>query len=113
LAALSAAFLISCGGGGSDSDVATITDTSSFNPQQPVSDWQLVWSDEFSGSQINSKNWTVLEDDCGGGGNQEKQCYTDNAENVFVQDGNLNIVAKPAEEGAPQPYTSARLHSKK
>jgi beta-glucanase (GH16 family) len=112
LAALSAAFLISCGGGGSDSDVATKTDTSSFNPQQPVSDWQLVWSDEFSGSQINSKNWTVLEDDCGGGGNQEKQCYTDNAENVFVQDGNLNIVAKPAEEGAPQPYTSARLHSK-
>ena len=111
LAALSAALLVGCGGG-SDSDVATFTDTSSFQPQQPVSDWQLVWSDEFSGSQVNARNWTVLEDDCGGGGNQEKQCYTDNAENVFVQDGNLNIVAMQAEEGASQPYTSARLHSK-
>ena len=111
LAALSAALLVGCGGG-SDSDVATFTDTSSFQPQQPVSDWQLVWSDEFSGSQVNTRNWTVLEDDCGGGGNQEKQCYTDNAENVFVQDGNLNIVAMQAEEGASQPYTSARLNSK-
>jgi beta-glucanase (GH16 family) len=112
LAALSAAFLVGCGSGGSDSDVATFTDTSSFNPQQPVSDWQLVWNDEFSGSQVDTRNWTVLEDDCGGGGNQEKQCYTDNAENVFVQDGNLNIVALQAEEGANQPYTSARLNSK-
>jgi len=111
LATLSAALLIGCGGG-SDSDVATFTDTSPFNPQNPVSDWQLVWSDEFSGSQVNTRNWTVLEDDCGGGGNQEKQCYTDNAENVFVQDGNLNIVAMQAEEGASQPYTSARLNSK-
>ncbi|MDA8944540.1 family 16 glycosylhydrolase [Porticoccaceae bacterium] len=111
LAALSAALLVGCGGG-SDSDVATFTDTSSFNPQQPVSDWQLVWNDEFSGSQVNTSNWTVLDDDCAGGGNNERQCYTTNAKNVFVQDGNLNIVAMRAEEGASQPYTSARLNSK-
>ena len=111
LAALSAAFLIGCGSGGSDSDVATFTDTSSFQPQQPVSDWQLVWSDEFSGSEVNTRNWTVLEDDCGGGGNQEQQCYTNSANNAFVQDGVLNIVALQAEEGAAKPYTSARMHT--
>ena len=111
LAALSAALLVGCGSGGSDSDVATLTDTSSFQPEQPVSDWQLVWSDEFSGSQIDTKKWN-FEVDCAGGGNQEKQCYTDSEENAYVADGLLNIVAKPAADDAAKPYTSARVNSK-
>src|SRR3546814_4623435 len=51
---------------------------------EPV--WQLVWSDEFSGSRIDSGKW-ALAVDCWGGGNDERQCYTDRPENARVADG--------------------------
>jgi len=95
--------LVGCGGG-----AATETKPDIIDVQQPVSDWKMVWSDEFDGSTINSQNWTH-EVNCDGGGNQEKQCYTDSAENSYVQDGMLSIVALPAAEGAALPYTSARM----
>jgi len=103
---VSAVSLLGCGG-----DVATNTDSSKIDPQQPVSDWQLVWSDEFDGTAIDTNKWTH-EVNCDGGGNNEKQCYTDSADNSFVSDGILNIVALPAAEGADQPYTSARIITK-
>ena len=110
LAALSVAFIVGCGGGGGgpSSEVSTVTDTSSFTPSMPVSDWRLVWSDEFDGSQVDTKKWN-FEVNCAGGGNQERQCYTDSAENAFIENGIFNIVALPAEEGAEKPYTSARV----
>ena len=98
--------LIGCGG-----NAETNTDSNKVDPQQPVSDWEMVWSDEFDGSSIDSTNWTH-EVNCWGGGNNEKQCYTENSENSFVSDGTLKLVALPAEEGAEQPYTSARIISK-
>jgi len=98
--------LIGCGGG-----AETKTDTSKVDPLQPVSDWSMVWNDEFDGDAINSKNWTH-ELDCNGGGNQEKQCYTDSTENSYVADGMLNIVALPAEDGAALPFTSARMNTR-
>lgn len=94
--------LAGCGG------AATETKPDIIDPQQPVSDWKMVWNDEFDASTINSQNWTH-EVNCDGGGNQEKQCYTDSAENSYIQDGILNIVALPAAEGAALPYTSARM----
>ncbi|WP_083277884.1 glycoside hydrolase family 16 protein [Colwellia sp. PAMC 20917] len=94
--------LAGCGG------AATETKADIIDPQQPVSDWKMVWNDEFDASTINSQNWTH-EVNCDGGGNQEKQCYTDSAENSYIQDGILNIVALPAAEGAALPYTSARM----
>ena len=97
--------LVSCG-----SSVETNTDSSTIDPSQPVTDWKLVWSDEFDASSIDDNHWTH-EVNCDGGGNNEKQCYTDNSENSYVTDGTLKIVALPAEEGASQPYTSARLIS--
>ncbi len=74
-------------------------------------EWQLVWQDEFDKEVINANNWT-LEVNCAGGGNNEKQCYTDNEENAYVADGKLIIVALPARKGAEKPYTSARLNSR-
>lgn len=103
---VSAVSLVGCGG-----DVATNTDSSKIDPTQPVSDWELVWSDEFDGSSIDANKWSH-EVNCDGGGNNEKQCYTDSDENSFVSDGFLNIVALPAEEGADKPYTSARMVTK-
>ncbi len=99
-------FIVACGGG-----AETETNPSSINAAQPVSDWKLVWSDEFNGDGINADHWTH-EVNCEGGGNNEKQCYTDSADNSFVSSGMLNIVALPAQEGAEKPYTSARLNTR-
>ncbi|WP_448566519.1 family 16 glycosylhydrolase [Thalassotalea ganghwensis] len=106
VACLSASLLIGCGGG-----VETNTNTSNIDPTAPVTDWQLVWSDEFDGTSIDSTKWNH-EVNCAGGGNNEQQCYTDSSDNSFIADGLLHIVAMPAEEGADKPYTSARLTTK-
>lgn len=103
---LALAGVTGCGG-----DAKTHTDLSKTDPQAPVSDWQLVWQDEFDDSQINAQNWTH-EVDCLGGGNEERQCYTDDKANSYVSDGTLKIVALRAADGAEKPYTSARLITK-
>lgn len=68
---------------------------------------ELMWSDEFEGTQINSANWTY---DLGasGWGNNEWQNYTSSSENSSVADGFLTITAKQEAGGG---YTSARLKS--
>lgn len=108
LASVFAITLAGCGGG---SDTTTATTIVEIDTTQPVSDWSLVWSDEFDGDALNLNNWT-FEVDCRGGGNQERQCYTDSPENLSVSDGILTITALPAPEGAQQPYTSARINTK-
>ena len=89
-------------------------------PEKPG--WNLSWSDEFEGDQIDKTKWAF---DTGNGffvnqgeqfvpgwGNDELQYYTTRPENSFVKDGLLHIVAlKEDHEGAP--YTSARLRSRK
>eukprot|EP00581_Thalassiosira_minuscula_P035329 CAMPEP_0184449838 /NCGR_PEP_ID=MMETSP0740-20130409/5359_1 /TAXON_ID=385413 /ORGANISM="Thalassiosira miniscula, Strain CCMP1093" /LENGTH=682 /DNA_ID=CAMNT_0026820019 /DNA_START=54 /DNA_END=2098 /DNA_ORIENTATION=+ len=102
--AILALTLAGCGGSDTSTDIKAV-DTSA-----PVSDWVMVWNDEFEGTSIDSAKWTH-EVDCAGGGNQEKQCYTDSAENSFVADGMLNIVAKAAVD-AQLPYSSARMVTK-
>ena len=107
LAAISLASLAGCGG-----DAATTTtDIEKVNPTEPVSDWRMVWNDEFDSTSIDTNKWN-FELNCAGGGNNEKQCYTDSEQNAFIEDGVLNIVALPAEEGAEKPYTSARLNTR-
>lgn len=88
--------------------------------------WQLVWSDEFSGPAIDPAKWSFAVD-CWGGGNNERQCYTDHASNARIVDGALRITAlrehvsgpalpasmraNPAKPGelVSRDYTSARL----
>lgn len=107
---MSAAAIIALSGcGGSN----TSTDIKAVDTSLPVSDWVMVWSDEFEGNSIDANKWTH-EIDCAGGGNQEKQCYTDSAANSFVADGSLQIVAMPTDASSdlPLPYTSARMITK-
>ena len=91
--------------------------------------WDLVWVDEFDGDAINQDHWSY-EVDCWGGGNQERQCYTDSPENISIKDGSLNITAlrqtmrgpafpprmrttpERAEETKTQKYTSGRIRTK-
>lgn len=88
------------------------------------SQWQLVWSDEFEGTEIDPSKWD-FDIDCWGGGNEERQCYR--RENASIEDGKLIITARREEAtGAAwplhmrsnrdmrdatktQPFTSARL----
>ncbi|WP_372754485.1 family 16 glycosylhydrolase [Labilibaculum sp.] len=66
----------------------------------------LLWSDEFdTDGTPDTTIWTYdLGDD--GWGNSEEQNYTSDADNVYVSDGTLKIVAKAEDDGS---YTSARL----
>ncbi|MDB5229500.1 MAG: hypothetical protein JWN76_305 [Chitinophagaceae bacterium] len=65
----------------------------------------LVWSDEFSGTTVNTGNW-VFETGGGGWGNNEKQYYQ--ASNATVSNGTLVITAKKQQVGS-NAYTSARM----
>lgn len=105
-AAIAITTLVGCGG-----SATTKSDFTKVDPAQPVSDWEMVWNDEFDGSAVDTAKWN-FEINCSGGGNNEKQCYTDSEQNAFISDGVLNIVALPAEEGAEKPYTSARLNTR-
>lgn len=71
---------------------------------------KIKWADEFDApGSPNSDFWGY---DLGGGGwgNNEKQVYTKDPENVIIKGGNLNIVAKYSKDWPN--YTSTRLISK-
>lgn len=73
-------------------------------------EYTLVWSDEFDGTALNTDNWSV-EVNGSGGGNQEKQYYTNRPENLRLENGNLVIEARK-EEYNNRSYTSARINSR-
>ena len=52
----------------------------------------MVWNDEFDGSELDRNKWAP-EESCWGGGNNERQCYTDRLENVDVVNGQLRLMA--------------------
>ncbi|MFU7528995.1 family 16 glycosylhydrolase [Qipengyuania sp. ASV99] len=58
-----------------------------------AADWALVWSDEFNGTQLDRSKW-LPEQSCWGGGNDERQCYTDRPENIAVENGYLLLKAR-------------------
>ncbi|GAB4477375.1 MAG: glycoside hydrolase family 16 protein [Erythrobacter tepidarius] len=55
--------------------------------------WELVWADEFDGTALDRSKWTP-EESCWGGGNFERQCYTDRPENIAVEGGLLLLKAR-------------------
>ena len=95
----------------STDDLKKVKNTTSSQNEytnEPGRDRKLAWSDEF---EINGApdptNWTYDLGD-GGWGNGEAQTYTNDAENVIVEDGFLKITAKTDGAGG---YTSARIKS--
>ncbi|MDR3596398.1 family 16 glycosylhydrolase [Clostridium sp.] len=69
--------------------------------------WDLTWSDEFDGNEINTSNWTY-DIAAHGLGNNELEYYTNSPENSRVENGNLVIEARKESYGGCD-YTSARL----
>lgn len=54
--------------------------------------WTLIWSDEFSGEKLDRTKWSP-EQSCWGGGNDERQCYTDRERNIDLTNGILRLKA--------------------
>jgi beta-glucanase (GH16 family) len=71
--------------------------------------WNLVWSDEFNGTSLDTTNWSY-DTGAGGWGNNELEDYTNRTQNVAVQNGNLVITAQPESYGGAN-YTSGRIKS--
>lgn len=75
--------------------------------------FNLVWSDEFDGTALNTANWTFeMGDGCPGNcgwGNNELQYYRE--DNTSIVDGNLVITAKKQSFGSRE-YTSSRIVTK-
>ncbi|MBQ7696975.1 MAG: glycoside hydrolase family 16 protein [Paludibacteraceae bacterium] len=77
------------------------------------SEWQLVWSDEFNDSALNTTYWNV-EDNARGGGNAELQYYSPN--NVSIEKHPLSgesclVLTARREDYKNRPCTSARLNT--
>ena len=69
-------------------------------------DYQLTWSDEFDGPDIDTSNWNF---ETGGyWHNNEIQFYTDRPENARIENGNLVIEARE-EVYENRNHTSARM----
>lgn len=74
----------------------------------------LIWSEEFDGEGLpDTKNWNIAEGNgcpelCGFG-NNEKQFYTNNQENIRQENGKLIINALKNDEKG---YTSAKITTK-
>ena len=69
--------------------------------------YSLVWSDEFSGSSLDTSIWNIEQRDAVQ--NNELEAYTNG--NVYVQDGLLHLVAKRQNWGNKH-YTSGRINSR-
>jgi beta-glucanase (GH16 family) len=52
--------------------------------------WKPVWADEFDGDRLDLSKWSHAVD-CGGGGNDERQCYVDSPDIVSVAGGVLRL----------------------
>jgi beta-glucanase (GH16 family) len=84
----------------------------------PTPSYQLVWSDEFSGSDGSAPDATKWAIQTGGGGwgNNELESYTARPANVQISGGNLVITAVKEDytgaDGIARHYTSGRLQTK-
>ncbi len=95
-------------------------------PSDPaIAGMTLVWQDEFSGSQLDTGKWNYEQGyyigndpNSWGWGNAELQHYTNSSQNVFLQDGKLNIRALNDPKSFPQDpnryaqYSSGKINTK-
>ncbi len=72
--------------------------------------YQLVWSEEFDGPELDLNVWNI-EIGGGGWGNQERQFYTGRPENLRIENGHLIIEARK-EVYQSNNYTSARINTR-
>lgn len=107
-------------------DVSDHEDISIGTPTDPAIEGKtLIWQDEFNGTQLDTSKWNYetgyyINDDPNswGWGNAELEHYTNSSQNVFVQDGKLNLRALNEPKSFPQDpsryaqYSSGKINTK-
>jgi len=71
--------------------------------------YQLVWSEEFQGGELDSNKWNIEVRDPGWV-NNELQAYTNRKNNLLIKDGNL-IIRGIKENYDEAKYTSGRINT--
>lgn len=97
--------------GDSVSDANVVSEDIQKTETPELEGYQLVWADEFDGTELNQDIWTreVRE---AGWTNNELQSYEDSTDNVFVEDGHLVLKAiKNVDESGAVTYTSGKVNS--
>lgn len=78
--------------------------------QSEYTEADLVWSDDFNGSNLNLQYWNYEYHEPGWV-NNELQEYVDSKENIYVKDGNLVIQALKTTKNGKTHYTSGRVNT--
>jgi beta-glucanase (GH16 family) len=74
----------------------------------PSTQLNIVWSDEFNGTSINTNNWTFETGNNNGWGNSELEYYTSSTNNAYVSNGLLHIAVLEQSIGGFD-FSSARM----
>lgn len=90
---------------------AVVADDASDKSQ--IDGYQLVWSDEFNGNQLDTDAWNI-EVNSDGNGNAELQYYTDRATNVCIgkepkSGESCLIITAKREDYQGKSFTSGRI----
>lgn len=72
-------------------------------------EYELVWEENFDGSELNETDWNIEVN--GNPANREQQYYTNREENVRLENGNLILEARKEAYGNRY-YTSGRINTK-
>ena len=89
-------------------DDLTLNQTGGTVVVPPVTQWNIVWSDEFNGTSIDTSKWAFETGNHNGWGNSEREYYTGRTNNAYVSNGILHIVARQESTNGFS-YTSARM----
>jgi len=96
-----------------DNDDPSNFDAEGYQTPSSYYGYAMSWQDEFDAESLNLENYNYdLGDGCPdlcGWGNQELEWYTDEAKNIFLEEGKL--VIRAMKEGSSN-YTSAKIHTK-
>lgn len=107
-------------------DVSDHEDITIGTPTNPnIEGKTLIWQDEFTGTALDTSKWSYeqgyyINDDPNswGWGNAELAHYTDSPQNIFLQDGKLNIRVLNEPKSFPQDpnryaqYSSGKINTK-
>ena len=78
---------------------------------QPGQGWELVWSDEFKSTKLDSNNWNFQVEKAGRF-NDEWQRYTNSSANAYIDNDCMVIKAiHESDVHGMNHYTSARMHT--
>lgn len=93
----------------STSEEATESPSADDTPAPDIAGYDLLWHDEFSGSELDETLWS-RELRQPGWTNEELQEYTNSTDNVFVRDGKLVLKAIKSEKNGKDYYTSGKVN---